>query len=40
MGGHRNIGYTYAFTIQALEVNMIKTFPFTLATFPGMHWYL
>ena len=40
MCGHKNIWYIYAFTILALEVNMVETFPFTLATFPGMRWYL
>ena len=30
----------YAFTSLAPEVNMVETFPFTLATFTGMHWYL
>ena len=40
MGGGKNIWYIYAFTILALEVNMAETFPITLATFPGMCWYL
>ena len=37
MGGRKKIWYTYVFTSLALEVNMVGTFPFTLATFPGMH---
>ena len=40
MGGCKNIWYIYALTILAPEVNMVETFPFTLAIFPGMRWYL
>ena len=40
MGGHKEIWYMCAFTSLALEVNMVETFPFTLATFPGTCWYL
>ena len=40
MGGHEKIWYTFAFTILVPEVNMVETFPFTMATFPSMHWYL
>ena len=40
MGGHNKIWYVYAFTILAPKVNMVKTFPFTLAIFPDMCWYL
>ena len=37
MGVHKNIWYMYAFTNLAPEVNMVETFPFTPATFSGMH---
>ena len=40
MGGRKMIWYMYAFINLAPEVNMVETFPFTLATFPGMRWYL
>ena len=40
MDGHKKIWYIYAFTSLAPEVNIVEIFPFTLATFPGMHWYL
>ena len=37
MGVCENIWYLYAFTSLAPEVNLVETFPFTLATFPDMH---
>ena len=36
MSGRKKIWYMYVFTSLAPEVNMVETFPFTLATFPGM----
>ena len=36
MGGRKKIWYMYAFASLVPEVNMVETFPFTLATFPDI----